>query len=165
MKIGHLAAILIALTTAAASAQPQDAPASQQPRVWTAETPAGTYTVRLSTITSVSTHEYLVDATAKVTELTIATTGSEIARFYHISPVTPSIPSPLGQSGVNMVSDKLKETADRGAGEWQKVVKNYPMTTHAHTIEYRVNSRETLLQIYKSAHKAWTEDRTDSIKP
>ena len=34
------------------------------------------------------------------------------------------------------------------------VVKNYPVTTHARTIEYRVVDKETLTKLYESAESA-----------
>jgi hypothetical protein len=37
---------------------------------------------------------------------------------------------------------------------WQKVVKNYPTTTHAKTIEYRIQDTATLTAIYNSAVNA-----------
>ena len=39
---------------------------------------------------------------------------------------------------------------------WQKVVKNYPTTTHAHTVEYRLSSKANLQQLYSSLEQAWT---------
>lgn len=170
MKIGCLAFVLVSLTLPRALAQqasptPESTPESNARLVWTAEMPAGDYIVRLTAITSISMHEYVVDASAKITEVTIATSGSEIARFYYIAPLTPQVPGNVGQSGVDMLNDKAKELADRtGASEWQKVVKNYPVSTHAHTIEYRVGSKDTLDKLFKSVRTAWLKDQSGTFK-
>ena len=49
------------------------------------------------------------------------------------------------------------EAADRtGQDEvWKKVMKNYPTTTHSHTIEYRVDSQDDLNKIFASAEQAF----------
>ena len=54
--------------------------------VWRAELPGGTFVVALSQITSVSSHEYVVDNTARVTEVTVGMGGSLIGRFYFLEP-------------------------------------------------------------------------------
>jgi len=134
--------------------------------VWRAEMPGGTFVVALSAITSVSSHEYVVDNTARVTEVTVATLGSVIGRFYFLEPNTPQSPAGIGQSTINFVQEKLTEAADRtGSDAWKKVVKSYPTSTHAHTVEYRVESRETLQKLYKSVENAWLRGRGATFKP
>ena len=145
---------------------------SEMPRditkeVWVAEMPAGKYVVRLTAITSVSMHEYLVDGTARIFEVNIGTKGSELVRFYYIEPNTPSAPNGIGQSGIDKVKEKLAEGSERlGADQfWQKVVKNYPTTTHAHTVEYRVGFKETLVKLYESVEGAWLKGEGKTFKP
>lgn len=134
--------------------------------VWRAEMPGGTFVVALSSITSVSSHEYVVDNTARVTEVTVATLGSVIGRFYFLEPNTPQSPAGIGQSTINFVQEKLTEAADRtGSDAWKKVVKSYPTSTHAHTVEYRVESKETLQKLYKSVENAWLRGRGATFKP
>lgn len=120
-------------------------------------TPGGTYFVRLSTICSVSMHEYIVDGAATVTELTIATTSSEVARFYYLEPVTLQSPVGVGQSLIDKAQEKVDEGLQRTgqAGLWHKAVKNYPMTTHAHTIEYRIEKKEQLKTMYHAILNRW----------
>lgn len=172
MKIGCLASILILASIAllpAQSASPSPSPSptpEDKIKTWTAKMPAGEFIVRLDQISSVSTHAYLVDASAHVTEVTVATTGSEIARFYFISPVPPKVPTSIGQSGVDMLNNKAREMADQtNAGDWQKVVKNYPTSTHAHTIEYRLDSLGALDKLFKSVKKAWLDDKSVRFEP
>ena len=104
---------------------------------------------------SVSSHEYLVDGLARVTEVNIDTNGNALARFYYIEPTAPNSPIGLGQATIDKAQQMLQEGAARtGQDVWQKVVKNYPTTTHAHTIEYRVTDKATLSALYTSAEGA-----------
>jgi hypothetical protein len=133
---------------------------------WKCELPGGTYVVSLPTISSVSTHEYVVDGLARVTELTIATSSSVVARFYHLEPFTPKSPVGLGQTVIDKVQEKVQEGAQRTGVEpvWQKVVKNYPTSTHMHTVEYRLDSLDQLDKLFKSVEAAWRANRDASIK-
>ena len=47
---------------------------------------------------------------------------------------------------------------------WEKVIKNYPATTHAHTVEYRLSTKANLQQIEQSLEQAWTTNKGLSIK-
>lgn len=134
--------------------------------VWRAELPGGTFVVALSAITSVSSHEYVVDNTARVTEVTVATAGSLIGRFYYLEPNVPEAPGGIGQSAITFMQDKLTEGAERtGTDAWKKVVKSYPASTHAHTVEYRIDSKEVLQKLYKNVETAWLRGRGDTFKP
>ena len=62
---------------------------------WECVTPTGKFVVRLDQIASVSQHEYLIDGGARVYEVTIATTGPQIARYYFIEPITEGSPLSL----------------------------------------------------------------------
>ena len=122
--------------------------------------------VSLPTISLVSTHEYVVDGMARVTELTVATNTAVVARFYFIEPMTPKSPIGAGQSILDKVDSVTKEVASRAGVEnvWQKVIKNYPATTHAHTVEYRLESMDQLQYIQKSLEAAWRENVETNIK-
>jgi hypothetical protein len=129
--------------------------------IWRCELPGGTYEVALRYIVSVSQHEYLVDGVARVTEVNVDTDGSMSVRFYYLEPVTPNSPIGLGQSAINKAQEIAENLAERTGQEevWKKVVKNYPTTTHSHTIEYRLESKDQLDKLYKSASKAFREAR------
>jgi len=134
--------------------------------IWRAELPGGTYNVALSSITSISGHEYVVDNAARVTEVTIATSGSSLARFYFIEPNVPQAPGGIGQATLEFAKEKMNEAADRaGSDVWKKVVKNYPTSTHAHTIEYRIESKDTLQKLQRSAEKSWMDGRGGTFRP
>lgn len=136
---------------------------------WRAVLPGGTFVVSLNAITSISQHEYMVDGTARVVEVSIDTTGSVQARFYYIEPTAASSQSPanIGQSGVQMIQERLQQTAENaGLDEiWRKVVKNYPNTTHAHTVEYRLASRDELNRLFESAERSWLRRQSDTFRP
>jgi hypothetical protein len=58
----------------------------------------------------------------------------------------------------------LTDAADRsGTDAWKKVVKSYPATTHARTIEYRVSSKESLTQIFTSAASSQSTGRAGQV--
>ncbi len=117
--------------------------------------PGGTYSVSLRSIISVSQHEYLVDAVARVTEVNIDTAGTLLARFYYLEPAVPNTPAAIVNATVEQAQRLLAEGADKTGGDvWKKVMKTYPTTTHARTAEYRVGSREQLGKIFTAADQA-----------
>jgi hypothetical protein len=128
--------------------------------------PGGTYVVALRSIVSISTHEYLVDAAARVTEMNIDTMGNSLVRFYYIEPAIPQTPIGTAQAVLQHAQEAAQQLATRTGTEeiWKKVTKNYPTTTHAHTIEYRVDSKEQLQKIFQSADTAFRELKDTEFK-
>jgi len=160
MKLIALPLILLGLMTRMGLAQtPTPTPPDPTGRVplWICVTPGGTYEVALRSMVSVSNCEYLVDGVARVNEVNIDTTGNMAVRFYYIEPNTPNSPIGFGQSALNKAQETLSTVAERtGQDEiWKKVMKNYPTTTHSHTIEYRVDSKDDLTKIFTSAELAF----------
>lgn len=160
--------LLLAAALPAAGQTPTPSPSPISGRdFWRADMPGGTYIVKLSLITSVSMHEYIVDGAARVTEVTVGTLGSELARFYHIEPNIPQTPNGVGQSAINLVQEKIQNVTERFKGEdvWKAVVKNYPTTTHARTIEYRLASKQSLKDLFQSLQAAWFSGKGTTFKP
>lgn len=126
---------------------------------WECQMPTGTYILNTVHIVSISTHEYVLNAAARVTELTIGTTSHVTARFYYIEPLVSTGTGPTARVSelLDRVQERAGAVADRLGQEqiWKKVVKDYPTTTHAHTVEYRVDSKEHLDQIFQSVVTAW----------
>ena len=125
-------------------------------RFWQANLPGGHYMVALDRISDISMHEYLLDGTVIVTEVTIDTTGRALARFYYIEPVTDA----GGRDEVTRVVDRGRELLDRagqktGSDVHNMAQKSYPATTHAGTIEYRILAKQDLGELYNSLRKAW----------
>jgi len=125
---------------------------------WQASLPGGTFVVQVNKITSVSRHRYLLDGALVVDEVTVDTTGQSLARFYFITPV--------GGTG-GTVGDTANAALQQGKGlldaAGQKagvdldnmVIKKYPDTTHARTIEYRIPTETQLTSLFNSAKQAW----------
>ena len=150
-----------------AAADPTPVPVSARV-FWRAEMPGGDYIVDVARITSLSMHTYVVDGTMLVTDVTIGTQGSELARFYYLEPnLTPQAPNGVGQSTLNLAKDKAKEAADRvdSTDVSNQVVKNYPTTTHAKTIEYRLDSMASLNKLFKSIEDSLLRGKDGRFKP
>jgi hypothetical protein len=130
---------------------------------WQADLPGGSYIVSTGQISSISTSEYIVDGAARVTELTVATTSSVTARFYYIETV---VQNDRALAVVNRLQGKAEEIAGRAGQEpiWQKVVKNYPLTTHAHTVEYRLSSKDQIQKLFTSLNDTWRANTNANIK-
>lgn len=167
-KVAHsLLAFLLSVSmplVAGAQVNPSPQPGENQTSrvpLWECKLPTGVFAVDLRTISSISTHEYLVDGGMKVTEVTVSPLGSTIARFYFAEPVTVSAPGGIGQSVLDQMQQKIKEGTDRLTGAsgnealLYQVIKKYPEATHAHTVEFRLKSREQATKVYESAYDAW----------
>ena len=148
------------------SPTPSATPESYRP-LWVAKMPAGNYIVDLNKVTSISKHSYIVDGTMRVTDVTIGTEGSELARFYYLEPNTPQPANGLGQSTVNLLKDKAKDASERVEGTpiWTQVVKNYPTTTHARTIEYRLDSMESLNKLFQNIEDHFRRGSGGTFEP
>ena len=127
--------------------------------------PGGVYEVALGAIVAVTSHEYVVDGIARVIEVNIDTTGSLLARFYFIEPNTPAAPAGIGAATIEKAQSLMHEAVERsGQDAWKKVVKNYPTTTHARTVEYRLTSREQLNRIFSAAEEAFRLGKNTMMK-
>jgi hypothetical protein len=167
MRLLRLAAFAIGVPLANTMAQETASTPEHRREIWRAELPGGTYIVQLSAISCVSLHEYIVDGAARVLEVNIATSGSELGRFYHIEPYPPKSPVAAVQKATDTIENKAKEMSARvETGDLRgKVVKNYPTTTHAHTVEYRLPDRESVNKLFKSIEGSWLNGRSGSFKP
>lgn len=169
-----LCSLLFAISFAAAGfAQTANPPPPAAPspagdkaviKIFRAKLPGGTYEVAVGAIIAVASHEYVVDNIARVTEVNIDTAGSLLARFYYLEPATPNTPLGIGSATVEQAQRLLKEAADKtGQDVWKKVVKNYPATTHARTVEYRVTSLDQLTKIYEAAEAAFRNQKDTRV--
>ncbi|MEZ5405699.1 MAG: hypothetical protein R3F23_05825 [Verrucomicrobiia bacterium] len=129
------------------------------------------YIVALDAISSIGLHNYIVDGVLEVTETSIDTEGTALARFYYIEKLEDTTsPMPGLTEKVKPALEaakKAKETLETLAGgeannplESKKVTKNYPTTTHAKTIEYRLATKADVKKIYDSVSKALKENLT-----
>lgn len=175
MKIRSLLLLFIIVPAVLADAQiippvevPKEKPAPPQNRspgtgtanakgFWQATLPGGEYAVSTERITSVSRHSYLLDGALLVDEVTIDTTGQALARFYFITPVgaTGTAGSTAG-AAIEKGKGLLDSAGQRLGGDLENmVIKKYPDTTHAKTIEYRLPTQAELANLFASAKQAW----------
>jgi hypothetical protein len=174
-------ALAAALATAIAqNPQPQPPPTpppnnqgSGNPRVndaenrtgfWDCNVPGGNFTIALGKISSVSIHEFNLTG-GRVTEVTVDTEGSVCARFYFMEPLKVG----GAFSASEVVKERITEIADTAAERtgtdkvWRKVQKDYPIATHAHTVEFRLQFKEDLQAIHRSVKGAWMVGRGRTI--
>jgi len=168
--IALLASIALCLSFAQAQeADPTPTPTPQvfNEGIWRAELPGGKYMVRLADISCVSQHEYIVGGAMKVTEVNIVTPGYALARFYVIEPLTPETPYNVGQSVLDAATERLREAKEQlsslGGTNTNVVTKTYPATTHAHTIEFRLEKKENLENLFNNVTRAWSEGRARRV--
>lgn len=123
-------------------------------------TPGGEWIADRRDVMSVSCHTYELAGGMRVWEVTVSERSSNTVRFYYskpidIIPVSGGSPSDEGTGGKLDTLDG-KSTAKPAATQSPvqgstlavPVRKNYPETTHAHTIEYRIADLTELDGIY-----------------
>ena len=144
---------------------PQSEPVPERIPVWRCETPAGTYTVAIRSIAAVSQSEYVVDGAVRVTEVNIDTTGNLVPRFYYLEPVVSDSHPGTGQAAIEKAREIFEKAADRAGASavWNQVVKSYPTSTHAHTVEFRVDSMATLNRIFESVDASFRMQKPGKV--
>lgn len=164
-----LSAPLLSAQTAA-PASPSTGSAASAPTgpaalpLFRATLPGGVYEVAVGRIVAVTSHEYIVDAVARVYEVNVDTAGSLLARFYYLEANTPNLPGGVGAGAAEKAQELFTQAADRtGQDAWKKVVKNYPVTTHARTVEYRLQTRDDLNKIFAAAEEAFRLQKAKTV--
>lgn len=121
-----------------------------------ATSPQGSICVRLSEITSVSIHNYMLNGKIPIGELTIDTTGNNSIRIYCVLSAED-----MSKEVLSMVSSLKSETSSLGSVP--QVAKQFPEGTHAHSIEYSVDSEAQLKAIYASIVKAMMSNKNGKM--
>jgi hypothetical protein len=128
-------------------------------RFWEANLAGGSYMVAIDRISAISKHSYMVKSFI-VNEVNIQINGAGLVRFYTFSP-----------AGENSESNVAKNLIDRGKGLIDQagkrtgidpnslVEKEYAVTTHSHTIEFKLFDNSDLDQLYNSVKRSWEEGR------
>ncbi len=127
---------------------------------WQLALPDGHFMVSLDSIASISRSSYVLNGGLIVTEVTIDTTGNALCRIYQITPTAEQ----GGSSAAQRLTERARNLTDRidqitGSEIANMVQKSYPTTTHAKTIEYRIQELTTLDSLYQSLNQAWSEGR------
>ena len=154
----------LVLPTPLLEAQEEEGPQSTlRARLYTVTLPGGEYMVDLGKVTSLSLHKFYVDGAFTVHEVTVDTTGNTVARFYYVERNRDvEAPRGIGQSLLDRAQDKVDEVKDRAGVPGlldEAVVKSYPTTTHAHTVEYRITTRDQLEKLYQDIKSKWQRVR------
>lgn len=117
--------------------------------------------VRLNTLTSVSKQRYLLNGTMNVWELVIDTTGNNTIRIYCID---------AGDKAKSVTESSFRKNVgaaiSRNVGVLdgsECVTKTYPESTHAHSVELRVKSLDTINKIQESLMKAMQTGRGETL--
>lgn len=156
--------------TAAPSGQTTPQDTVTQDGLWQGKFNGGNYVVRCNAIIALSKHEYISDGVARVVEVNLTLNSAMIVRFYFLEPYKPE----SGSSTVGAATqalDRTKGLFEQAAGRVSpdlanpKVVKNYPASTHAHTIEFSLKDEARLTALYGSLERSfrtgqgrsWTE--------
>jgi hypothetical protein len=137
---------------------------------------ARSYHAREASVLSISKQEY-VTAAFRVIEVNIVTNGPALLRIYHSRPLKPgeltsalgNVAQASGLPGSSIIQTPLPPQIESMANRANKVadtitsqtvIKEYPLATHAHTIEFRVSSRNELLALHDELTKHWLKEPT-----
>ena len=97
---------------------------------------------------------------ARVVEVKITLNSAQIVRFYFLEPYKPE----YGSSTVGAATqalEKAKGLYEQAAGRVSpdlaapKVVKNYPVSTHAHTVEFVLKEEARLKSLFGSLERSF----------
>ena len=91
-----------------------------------------------------------------MTEVTIDTLGDTTLRVYQITPAAQYGTLATGRKIVERGRDLLDRAGQRTGADINNMVhKQYPITTHSKTIEFRVKDLGTLDALLSSVRTAW----------
>ncbi len=132
-----------------------------QDGVWTGSLKGGRYMVKAGQIIALSKHEYVADGVARVVEVNLTLNTNSHVRFYFLEPVrlegTGAVA--VGQQAIDKARALVQDAAARVSPTLTepKVVKNYPVTTHTHTIEYVLKEETRLNSLFESLEHAFRD--------
>lgn len=132
--------------------------------MWDCSLPSGNYLVALENISSVSMHSYLVKEVPglRVWEVDVAEKGSVVARFYAFESV--QTPGGAGQAALDRANASAGSIADKANIEkaWLSVTKDAG-STHAHTVDFRVDTVGNLDLLHMSARETWQSGKSGAF--
>ena len=128
--------------------------------LWDGRLKGGNYIVRCNSIIALSKHEYVADAVARVVEVNLTLSSSQIVRFYFLEPAKLEANSNLVNAGTQAV-ERAKGLFEQAAGRVSttltepRVVKSYPASTHAHTVEFVLKDEARLNSLFQSLERGF----------
>lgn len=121
-----------------------------------------------SAISSITLQEYITTS-FNVVELNIIMNGDALLRIYHSRPIGPrELDEALGRlpagvdtqaalpSAVREAANRLSTLSERATSD--TVIKEYPLATHAKTVEFRISRRGELLDLFEQLKKHWLKE-------
>ncbi|GAA5136512.1 hypothetical protein GCM10023213_11670 [Prosthecobacter algae] len=127
--------------------------------LWDGKLSGGSYLVRCTQILALSKHEYVADGTARVVEVNLTMNSNMTVRFYYLEPVRLEGGGVIGagQQAIDKAREMMKDAASRVSPTLTtpKVVKSYPISTHAHTVEFVLSSEERLNSLHASLERSF----------
>ena len=132
-----------------------------QDGIWTGSLKGGRYMVKAGQIIAVSKHEYIADGVARVVEVNVMLNTNSHVRFYFLEPArlegTGMIAA--GQQAIDKARAAVQDAASKISPTLTepKVVKGYPLSTHAHTIEYVIKEEARLNSLFSSLENAFRD--------
>ncbi len=128
--------------------------------LWDGRFSSGNYIVRCNSIIALSKHEYISDGVARVVEVNLTLNSAQVVRFYFLEAYKPETgSSTLGAGTVALERAKgmFEQAAGRVSPELTtpKVVKNYPASTHAHTVEFVLKEEARLNAMFQSLERGF----------
>ena len=163
---------LAALKTAAGLTVDTDAIRNKQ--IFGIQFPGETraYFARENMLRSISKQEYITTG-FRVIEVNVMTDSNALLRMYYFRPLRPGeYAAAVGETinpgtgiqagsaanipGLQAMAEKAGGIADTVTGN--TVIKEYPIVTHAKTIEYRVSKLSELLELYDELEKHWRKE-------
>ena len=114
--------------------------------------------VALNRITSISKHSYMV-GNLVITEVVIDTDGNSLARFYAADTAGSNSDANFLKNTQDRIKELGREKGSQAGVSGTPVIKNYPTTTHAKTVEYNMETSGALTSLYNSIKRAWERNR------
>jgi len=132
------------------------------------------FLAREEAINSISKQEYITGA-FRVVEVNVVTEGNALLRIYYSRPLkageakaalddaTAAATGGTVTPFRSPLPDSVRQMADRAGGAAEAVtgntvIKEYPIATHAGTIEFRVRKRSEVIELYDELMKHWTKE-------
>jgi len=128
--------------------------------LWDGRFKGGNYLVRCNAIIGLSKHEYVADGVARVVEVNLTLNSSQIVRFYFLEPTKVETGSTVIEAGVSAL-ERAKNMVEQAASRVSptalepKVVKSYPASTHAHTVEFLLKEEARLNSLFQSLERGF----------
>lgn len=158
-------AMLLTGTAAFAQSSPtQTTPMADsfgQDGIWNGTMTGGRYLVKANQIIALSKHEYVADGAARVVEVNLTLSSNTCVRFYFLEPVKleGNGAVAVGQQAIDRARAMVQDAATRISPTLTelKVTKTYPVSTHAHTVEFVIKEEVRLNSLFDSLEAAFRD--------